>query len=631
MTVEKNYIDRHLYDHLINNSRSMLSVINSNYCYEKVNNTFCKYHKCKKENVVGKSLIDIWGEETFKNNIRENIDLCLNGNIVRYEANFQIPLYGERFFEVIFRPLPGEEGNITHVLAETVDITDLRLAQKAVNELEEEFRLLEAHLPVGMLRCSPDGTIIHYNKTFSKILENYEDENLEGLNIKDFYKEKSIFDVQMLHATDEKISTFRRVPIITCKGREIRCRVNIYVVTDKETKKPLYADFAIEDSTREIMIENRLLQTKKMETIGSLAGGIAHDFNNILSSILGYSEMLLEEIRENQSGTEMVGKIIKAVSKARELTNQILTFSRQVGQEKIPVKICDVLEEAVSFAELIKKPDISIRKFFRDIDAQVYADPTQLFRVFINLMINALQAMEKTGGTLTVTQENISADQFRNELGKSIVADEYTVIGFEDTGTGMEDSVMSRIFEPYYTTKDVGNGTGLGLSVAYGIISELDGEITVKSVKNKGSLFKIYLPLNVDLHPPESITDAYNKKVLFISCYNHELRILCSALKKIGFAVDCASDVDALMKLSGDENVKPDIVIFTQDNENISSDILSDYLMEKNIEVPVILITDSSKDLSKEKLVNSGIVKNVLFKPVSLREIIASIQISLNK
>jgi len=631
MTVDKNYIDSHLYDHLINNSRSMLSVINRNYCYEKVNNTFCRYHKCEKENIVGKSLIDIWGEETFNNKIRENIELCLSGNIVRYEANFQIPLYGERYFEVIFRPLPGEEGNINHVLAETVDITDLRLAQKAISELEEEFRLLETHLPVGMLRCSPDGTIIHYNKAFSKILENLEDENLEGLNIKDFYKEKSIFDIQMLHAADEKISTFRRVPIITCQGREIKCRVNIYVVTDKETKRPVYADFAFEDSTREIMLENRLLQTKKMETIGSLAGGIAHDFNNILSSILGYSEMLLEEIKDNQSGTEMVGRIIKAVSKARELTNQILTFSRQVGQERIPVKICDVLEEAVSFAESIKKTNISIRKFFKDINALVYADPTQLFRVFINLIMNALQAMEKTGGILTVTQENISGNQFRNESGKSIVADEYTVIGFEDTGTGMEDSVMSRIFEPYYTTKDVGKGAGLGLSVAYGIISELDGDITVKSVKNKGSLFKIYLPLNVDLNPVENITAANNNKVLFISPDNHESRILSSALEKRGFAVDCASDADALIKLSGDENAKPDIVIFYRDNEYISSDILSDYMTENNIEIPVILVTDSSCDLSKEKLVNSGIAKNVLFKPVSLREIITSIQISLNK
>ncbi|HOK25038.1 MAG TPA: ATP-binding protein [Bacteroidales bacterium] len=631
MTVEKNYIDKHLYDHLINNSRSMLSVINRNYCYEKVNNTFCRYHNIQPENILGKSLADLWGEDTFKENIKENIDICLNGNIVRYEANFQIPLYGERFFEVIFRPLPDEEGNVTHLLAETVDITDLKITQRAISEMEEEFRRLETHLPIGLLRCKPDGTIIHYNKAFSDILENTENENLEGLNIKDFYREKTIFDVQIMHAADGSISTFKRVPLITFKGREIRCRVNIYVVTEKDTKNPLYADFAFEDSTREIMLEHRLLQAKNIETIGSLAGGIAHDFNNILSSIFGYSEMLLEEIKDNQEGTEMVGKIIRAVSKARELTNQILTFSRQVGQEKIPVNICDLLDEAVSFAESVKKPNVSIEKNFRDRNVLVYADPTQLFRVFMNLIMNALQAMENTGGTLTIVQERINGNQFQSESGKSIIADEYTVISFEDTGTGMEESVISRIFEPYYTTKDVGKGAGLGLSVAYGIITELDGEITVKSVKNKGSQFKIYLPLADSLPLEEIAPFAERSRVLFICGGSHELKVLGSALEKSGYAVDYAIDIDGLIKLSGDEDAKPDVIIFSQDNENISSDILSEYMIEKNIDIPVVLITDSSYDLSKEKLLNSGIAKNVLFKPVSLREILTSIQISLNK
>ncbi|MGQ9619816.1 MAG: ATP-binding protein [Bacteroidales bacterium] len=632
MAIEKNYIDSHLYNHLINNARAMLSVINRDYCYEKVNNTFCRLHNSTHDDIIGKSLIEIWGEEAFRSKIKDNIDLCLKGNIVRYEANFDVPLSGNRFFEVVFSPLTDEKGQITHLLAETIDITDLKLSQRAVSEMEEEFKRLETSLPIGLLRCQSDGTIIHYNKAFSDILENDWDENFEGLNLKDFYKEKPLFNIQTFQSDDEKIRTFRRVPLISCKGNEIKCRVSRYVVSDKKTKLPLYIDFAFEDSSREIMLENRLIQARKLETIGALAGGIAHDFNNILASVFGYSELLLDEVKDNRTASEMTARIIKAVSKARDLTNQILTFSRQVEQEKVPVNLCDVLEEAVCFAESFKKPDISIERHYKAKEVKISADPTQLFRVFMNILTNALQAMETKGGTLRVTSEVIDASRVKTESGKSIVADNYAIVNIEDTGTGMEESVMSRIFEPYFTTREVGKGTGLGLSVAYGIISELEGEITVKSEKNKGSVFSIYIPLLENDTINEHRLSDIKKRILYITGdYCYESRILSTALGNCGYIVDLKSDIEGLTKLAGENVSKPDIVIFTsQDSTTIDSEFFYKFLQEKKINVPVIFITDSNQDLSKEKLINSGIVRNVLFKPVSLREILSAIQISLN-
>ncbi len=631
MISDNSYIDKHLFNHLVNNSRSMLSVVNRNYCYEKVNNTFCRYLNIKDEDIIGKPLSEIWGEDIFRTKIKNNIDLCFQGNIVRYEANFEIPMAGERYFEVLFKPLSDVNGNVTHLLAETLDITDRKVSQKAVNEMEQEFRKFESSIPVGFVRCDLDGTIIHYNKAFAVMLEGDIESEFGGLNIKDFYADKHFHDIHLIRSEDEKIRTFRRVPLITCKGKLIMCRLNRYVVPDGITNKPLYFDFAVEDITREVMLENRLLQAKKLETIGSLAGGIAHDFNNILLSLFGYSEMLIDEVKDNPAAYELTGRIIKAVSRAKDIVNQILTFSRQVEQEKIPVNITGVLDEAISLIESSRNEKIRILKNYNDTHAEVFADPTQLFRVFMNLMMNGLQAMEKSGGILEISLDIVPGEALKFESGKSIVADKYVKIRIKDTGTGMSDSVMSRIFDPYFTTKEIGKGSGLGLSVSYGIISELEGEITVYSEPNKGSVFSVYLPLIENYSTFEPVINQDKKRIMFISDETcRESKLLSGALGKSGYVIDIKTDIEGLYELI-DENIpKPDILIFSNDEKgSIDSGFLKGFIKEKNIDIPVILLVNNNFDISKDPLINSGIAKNVLFKPVSLKEILSAIRISV--
>ena len=243
------------------------------------------------------------------------------------------------------------------------------------------------------------------------------------------------------------------------------------------------------------MLENRLLQAQKLETIGALAGGIAHDFNNILATISGYSEMLQEDLPKDSALSDKVSKIQGAVQKAQSIINQILTFSRQVEQEKIPVNVAEVLKETIGFIKSSIPSNIVIKSRIPKRNANVLADPTQLFRVFLNLMTNAIQAMEENGGTLSVSLAVVEGKFVQHELNKDIVADEYVLLTFKDTGKGMEPSLLNRIFEPFFTTREVGKGTGLGLSVIHGIITEMEGEILVSSRKEKGSIFYVYLPV----------------------------------------------------------------------------------------------------------------------------------------
>jgi PAS domain S-box-containing protein len=618
--------EKTLNDHIVNCSRSMLSIINRDYIYEKVNATFCSAHNVVVDNIVGKSLSEIWGAEAFNDKIKPNLDLCFEGNTVRYEAYFQTPYFGNRYYEVVFRPIFSSDGTVSNLIAETFDITELKLSQKVLNEMEEEFKKLETNLPIGFLRCDKDGIIIHANRAFIKIMGCNEETGFSGMNISDFYAEKGLFEIHLRQLRNEQSKTFGRVPLFTCTGEEIVCRISGFVVVN-EKGEPSYIDFAFEDSSRELMLENRLLQAQKLETIGALAGGLAHDFNNILSTIFGYSELLLEEVPKNSQLSDKVIKIISAITRARSLTSQILTFSRQIEQQKIAVNIYEVLNETIGFVESAKPDNIKIERSISDHNIHVFADPTQLFRVFLNLMTNGIQAMETNGGVLSIRLEIYEGKQLRDQLSKNIVADEYACISINDTGVGMEPSVVQRIFEPYFTTKDVGKGTGLGLSVSHGIVSEIEGEITVRSRKGRGSEFTIYLP--VTRGKPEAGTEFNDKQLLIITGNPHESRILSLALEKSGYKLKYITDSAKLRKALTNEGNHPDIIIYMDESEYVKTDDITSIYSEKKFSTPLILITDSDQYSSKEKLLNSGIAKQVLIKPVSLREIHTAIQMSL--
>jgi signal transduction histidine kinase/CheY-like chemotaxis protein len=615
-----------LAENILNCSRSMLSIINRDYVYEKVNSTFCSAHKISNEGMAGRSLPEVWGETTFVEKIKNNIDSCFRGNTIRYEANFDTPCFGNRYYEVIFRPIIRENGKITRLLAETFDITDLKLSKQVLNEMEEEFRKIETNLPIGFLRCEPDGTIIQANKAFLKIMECDDESLVTGLNIREFYAEKGLFDIHLRQLFHEQKKTFGRVPLYTCMKTEIACRISGFIVTG-ETSTPPFIDFAFEDSSRELMLENRLLQAQKLETIGALAGGLAHDFNNILATIFGYSELLLDEFSGNTSAAEKISRIISAAAKAKSLTSQILTFSRQVEQQKIPVSIYEVLMETIGFVESGKPANINLTSNVIATDAMVYADPTQLFRVFLNLMTNAIQAMETSGGTLSIAMSVVQGNHVRHELSRNIVADEYAIVVFEDTGMGMEASVVQRIFEPYFTTREGGRGTGMGLSVVHGIVSEIEGEILVSSKPDKGTVFSLYMPISHDY--PSVPENSQEKRLLFITGNRYESRILSLALEKSGYKLVFASDRNSIRKVISDDSQKPDMVIYMDDSEEVSADDIRELFTEHNIRIPLILITDNDQYITKEKLLNSGVAKQVLIKPVSLKEIHNAIQISL--
>jgi PAS domain S-box-containing protein len=510
-------VEKDIFDQIINHSRSMISIINRNYIYEKVNTTFCQEHEIIGESVVGKSLADVWGDETFHDHIKNKIDLCLSGETVSYEASFNTSRRGHRYYEVVFRPLTIENNSISHLMAETFDIHELRLSRQEARNKEEELKKLE----------------------------------------------------------------------------------------------------------------NKLRQAQKLETVGALAGGIAHDFNNILATISGYSEMLQEDLPEDSHLSDSVTKIQSAVLKAQSIVNQILTFSRHIEQEKIQVNVAEVLKETIGFVKASIPSNIVIKTRISDRKAITLADPTQLFRVFLNLMTNAIQSMEENGGTLSIQMAVVEGELLQHEMNIDIVAEEYILLTFADTGKGMEPSILERIFEPFFTTREVGKGSGLGLSVIHGIITEMEGEILVSSRKEKGSTFHVYLPV-AKKYQNLPVEVELKKKILFITGNKHESRILSIALENSGFDLLYITDLRNLIKMMNPVTERPDLIIYMSESKQIQPEDMLTVFCQLKMETPFILITDSIMDLIEEKLLNSGIVKQHLIKPVSLKEIRNAILESLS-
>jgi signal transduction histidine kinase len=226
-----------------------------------------------------------------------------------------------------------------------------------------------------------------------------------------------------------------------------------------------------------------------------LATGIAHDLNNILATISGYAEMLNEDLPKDSALTEKISKIMSAVAKAKALTNQLLSSDMQTGWDKKTVNVNDILKETVELFKSALPPGIKISSDIPEEKIILFADPAQLFRVFLNIVTNAVHSMEEKGGIMSVSAGVVKGNHIKSLFNREVAADQYAVVTFRDTGSGMDASLMQRIFEPFYTTGKGGKGKGVGLYVVRGIVNDLGGEIHVSSKENEGSVFDVYLPL----------------------------------------------------------------------------------------------------------------------------------------
>jgi signal transduction histidine kinase/ActR/RegA family two-component response regulator len=392
----------------------------------------------------------------------------------------------------------------------------------------------------------------------------------------------------------------------------------------------------VEERTQKLAkYERQLQQVLKIQAIGTLAGGIAHDFNNILFPIVGYTELTMDEVSEDSVAHKNLEEILKAAHRATELVKQILTFSRQSGQERKPVKVQYILKEALNLLRASIPTSIEIIHNIDDDCNPVMGDATQIHQVIMNLCTNAYQAMQDKGGKLEVIlrEVDIGYEETIEKIGMQ--PGKHLQLTVKDEGCGMDAAVLGRIFEPYYTTKEQGKGTGLGLSVIHGIIKNHRGDITVASSLEKGTTFQVNLPIieNAEVvteFEPSNGAARGNERILLIDDEEQIISMEQQMLENLGYQVTARTDsIEAL-----DEFAKQpqnfDLVITDMTMPHMTGDELAQKLIDIKPDIPVILCTGFNEDITEEKALSMGIQKFVM-KPVIKNDLAASIRTVLDQ
>ena len=287
--------------------------------------------------------------------------------------------------------------------------------------------------------------------------------------------------------------------------------------------------------------EAKLRQSQKMEAIGVLAGGIAHDFNNILQAILGFTGLAREEAEPDSRLAHDLDRVLSATDRGRELVQRILIFSRREDQEIGPVDICTVTREILDLLRPTIPANVRLRSELSDGDCRVAADAGQIGQVILNLATNAIHAMEKTGGVLALRLERCTVADQGPDIPPTLRGSDVVVIEVVDTGCGMDATVLNRLYDPFFTTKDVGKGTGLGLSVVHGIVSAHGGEIRIESVPGEGTRATVFLP-GIDESHPADTSARRSGRILMLESDTAAAAVASSFLRQAGHEVTVSID-----------------------------------------------------------------------------------------
>jgi PAS domain S-box-containing protein len=374
--------------------------------------------------------------------------------------------------------------------------------------------------------------------------------------------------------------------------------------------------------------EAQLRQAQKMEAIGTLAGGIAHDFNNILSAILGYSELALDDALHGQPSANYIREILKAGGRARDLVYQILTFSRQTESEAKPIMVQPIVKEAM---KLLRASLPSTIEISGDIgsSAIVEADPIQIHQVIMNLCTNAGHAMRPTGGTLNVilSEETLASDFPDHQ--PAVLPGEYLKIAVSDTGPGIDPEILDRIFDPYFTTKEKGEGTGMGLAVVQGIVQNCHGFVTLETAPGEGTCFNVYLPV---IHMDEPVQTKVkvaipggHEHILFVDDEPPLADLSKQILERMGYRVTIKTSSSEALELFKSDPASFDLVITDMTMPHMTGDVLTHKLKALRPDIPVIVCTGYSEKVTQE-IIDRLKIRALIMKPIIRDELLLTVR-----
>ncbi|MEN6317375.1 MAG: response regulator [Syntrophaceae bacterium] len=542
---------------------------------------------------------------------------------------------GKRLFgEISGSPLM-REGKIIGLTSVARDVTERIQMEKELRESDVRYRTFFENTGTAMLIIEADMVVSLMNCELAK-LTGYTKNEIEGKKKwTDFVTKENLeimkeyHQLRRINPSDAPKSYESR--IIDRDGNVIDVFVTIAVIPG--TQKSVASIIDITDRKK---LEAQIRQSQKMEAIGTLAGGIAHDFNNILSAIMGYTDMALKVSTMDSNLQRYIERVYQAGERARDLVTQILTFTRQTEQERTPVQLAVIVKEVLKLLRSSLPTTIEIQQ---DIITPpegdvILADPTQIHQVLMNLCTNAAHSMRAKGGILGVSIWEVEADAALIVQYPDLEPGRYVKLTVSDTGHGMDAAVLERIFEPYFTTKGVGEGTGLGLAVVQGIVKSHDGAIFASSQPGKGSIFHVFLPRYEGESPSrveeEEAPPAKNERVLFVDDESTLVDLGKEILESLDYHVTATTSSLEALEIFRNAPEAFDLIFTDMTMPKMTGTELARKCMNIRPDLPVILGTGFS-DMVDEKQAKELGIRAFVMKPYVITNIAKIIRTALEK
>ena len=617
----------HQYEQIISATNDHMSFLDRDYTYLAVNDAYLITHKKERLQIIGHTVADTLGDDIFEQFVKEKLDRCLAGEEIHYQDWFDFPGQDQRYMDVAYYPHTGSDGLISGVVVSSHDITERKLAEDALRESEEKYRSMMESMKNGSYICSPELHIEYMNPAMIDRVGTdatgeicykaiYDRDEQCSWCVFDQIKKGEHIDYEVIDPKDNYYYSVTNSPIFHSNGTVSKLTI-------------------FHDITEIKKIEADLQQSRKMESIGTLTGGIAHDFNNLLYMISGNTELALEDIPDWNPVHQNLQEIKSAGLKAAGIVKQLLHFSRKTDQKLKPIGAVTAIKDSLKFLRSTIPSTIEIKTQLPDDEIAILADPIQINQIMMNLCINASHAMEETGGILEIKIETASLDKETvNSYPDLTITNNYLKITLSDTGPGIPPEIINQIFDPYFTTKEFGKGSGMGLTVVQGIVKNHDGAITVDSQVGKGTAFTILFPV-IDEAP-----EIINKKtgaiphgtenILFVDDEKAITNMMQQILEKLGYHVEAKLNPEEALDLFQAKPDSFDIVITDMTMPQMTGAKFAEKLKEIRSDIPIILCTGHSSLIDGDKARQSGISGYVM-KPVSMSKIAKAIREALDR
>ena len=493
----------------------------------------------------------------------------------------------------------GADGALLRAAGTHLDITERKQAEEAIHAEKSKLEAVVNALDTGLTMQDRNFVILYQNDQHKRL----HGEHIGKICYEAFHGlahvcpgcllEKCFADGKSHHRETSRQradgSQYLDVVASPC------CDTNVAIIGCVETVK---------DITSRKMMEMQIQQAQKMEAIGTLAGGIAHDFNNILAAIMGYSEMAMMDAPAESSIHGMLQHVTTGAERARDLVKQILTFSRKTTQQKSPILLQVIVKEVMKLLRATIPSTITISADISPQCGTVVADPTMVHQLVMNLCTNSYHAMRQKGGLLSISLQPVDLAEEHTGSMLDIPAGAYVRLSVADTGHGMEKSVQQHIFDPYYTTKEKGQGTGLGLAVVHGIVHDLGGAITVTSDVGQGTTFDVFLPLSGNSHESEDMVSPVVRRgegrILLVDDEVAITAVAARMLGRLGYQVTCFNSSRDALKAFIEAPQGFDLVISDQTMPEYTGLELIERIKKVAAGMPVLLMSGYSDQVDAE-------------------------------